>query len=156
MWRYMERLKIRPYIEVLGHSKDEYKGVTWKTSLRDEFLVVTAMYPLFWWLAVHKSVVMATRFWNFAKYFTMLSLCTTCMSKISFLIVFLDTTLNIGCRREQNFRKRVWSTIDKGYSCTHIISASSFLANAWSKQHSLDVHFHWHLSTGSISVVLGQ
>jgi hypothetical protein len=45
-----------------------------------------------------------------------------------FLIVFLDTALNKGCSVVQNFLKPTWSTIDNGYSCKHIIKASSFLA----------------------------
>jgi hypothetical protein len=89
------------------------------------------MYPFFWWLAVHKSIVIATRFGKFAKNFAMLSLWTWCIFIISCLIVFLDTTLNNGCKQLQNLQKQEWSTIDKGYSCTHIINTRSFLATSW-------------------------
>jgi hypothetical protein len=33
----------------------------------------------------------------------------------------------------QNFLNPIWSTIDSGYSWTHIIKASCFLATCWSK-----------------------
>ena len=59
----------------------------------------------------------------------------TCMSIISPLIVFLEGTLNNGCIEEQNFRNPVWSTIDRGYSCRHIIRPSSFLTISWSKMY---------------------
>ena len=116
------------------------------------------MYPLFWWLAVHKSVVMATRFWNFAKYFTMLSLCSLHYMHVQNIIPnsisrhhlehWLQARAEFSKASMINNRQRV--LVHTYHQCKF------FLANAWSKQHSLDVHFHWHLSTGSISVVLGQ